>query len=137
MFKPAKAKTVKEYLAAVPGERKEMVLAVHAFIKKAVPELKPYFASNMIGYGTFPYLNYKKEVIDWPIIALANQKQYVSVYVCSIVDGEYMAERYKKDLGNVRVGKSCISIKKVEDVNLPVLKKVINFAAKKPGLARG
>lgn len=42
MFKPTKAKTVKEYLAAVPTERKEMVLSLHNFIQKAVPKLKPY-----------------------------------------------------------------------------------------------
>jgi len=136
MFKPAKAKTVKEYLAAVPEERKDAVHALHAFIQKTVPEFKPYFATNMIGYGKFKYLNYKKEVIDWPIIALANQKQYISVYVCSVVDGEYVAEKYKKDLGKVKVGKSCISIKKLEDVHLRVFEHVLKEAAKHPGLKK-
>ncbi len=82
MFKKVKAKTVKEYLSAVPVDRKETIQYLHNFIQKAVPKLKPYFANNMIGYGKFKYSNYKKEIIDWPIIALANQKQYVSVYVC-------------------------------------------------------
>jgi hypothetical protein len=60
----------------------------------------------------------------------------VSLYVCSIIDGEYVAEKYKKVLGKVSVGKSCIRFKKLEDVNLPVLKKVIQLAAKKPGLTK-
>lgn len=134
MFKETKAKTVKEYLVAVPKERSEAMLALHAFVQKAVPKLKPYFASNMIGYGKFKYLNYKKETIDWPIIALANQKQYVSIYVCSVIDGEYVAETQKKELGKVKVGRSCISFKKLEDINLPVLGKVLKLAAKHPGL---
>jgi hypothetical protein len=136
MFKPAKAKTVKEYLAAVPEERKDAVLALHAFIQKTVPKLRPYFATNMIGYGKFKYVNYKKETIDWPIIALANQKQYLSVYVCSIVDGEYVAEKYKKDLGKVKVGKSCISIKKLEDMNLRVFGRILKEATQHPGLIK-
>ena len=134
MFQPSKAKNVKEYLAMVPKERKEMILALHAFIQEAAPKLKPYFAYNMVGYGTFPYRNHKGEMIKWPIVALANQKQYVSVYVCALDKGEYLAEKYKKDLGKVSVGKSCIRFKKLDDVYLPTLRKVIQQAAQKPGL---
>lgn len=136
MFKPTKAKTVKEYLEAVPKERKQAVLALHNFIQKTVPTLKPYFASNMIGYGKFKYLNYKKEMIDWPIVALASQKNYMSVYVCAVIDGEYIAEKHKQELGKVNVGKSCIRFKKLEDLNLPVLKKVLKVAEKHPGLIK-
>lgn len=136
MFKKVKAKTVKDYLAAVPAERKETVQFLHGFIQKAVPKLKPYFANNMIGYGKFKYSNYKKEIIDWPIIALANQKQYVSIYVCAIVDGEYVAEKHKKNLGKVKVGRSCISFKTLEDVNVDVLKDVLKEASKNPGLTK-
>ncbi len=134
MFKPTDAKTVKEYLSAVPKERKELVEFLHAFIQKAVPKLKPHFAYNMLGYGSFPYLNYKKEMIEWPVISLANQKNYVSVYVCALDGKQYLAEKFEKDLGKVSVGKSCIRFKKLEDLHLPTLKLVLQAAAKKPGL---
>lgn len=137
MFKPVKPTTVKEYLAAVPAERAEMITFLHAFIQKAAPSLKPRFAYNMLGYGSFPYVNHKKETVEWPIIALANQKQYVSVYVCCAIDGKYVAETHKKELGKVSVGKSCIRFKKIEDVNLEGLKNVIGIAAKTPGLDMG
>lgn len=134
MFKPTTAKTVKEYLAALPVERKELVLAIHTFIQKTVPTLKVYFATNMIGYGSFPYRNYKKELIEWPVVALASQKQYVSLYVCSIDTGQYLAEKLKDELGKVSVGKSCIRFKKFEDLSLPGLKKLLKLAEKNPGL---
>ncbi len=134
MFKPTKATTVKEYLDALPPERKEEMMNVHKLIQKTVPKLKPHFAYNMLGYGSFPYLNYKKEKIEWPVIALASQKQYISVYVCAVVDGKYIAETHEKELGKVSVGKSCIRFKTLEDVDLPALKKVLLLAAKNPGL---
>lgn len=134
MFKPTKAATVDEYLAAVPGERKEAVLFLHEFIQKTAPSLKPHFAYNMLGYGSFPYRNYKKEMIQWPVVALANQKNYISVYVCAVDKGEYVAEKSKEKLGKVSVGKSCIRFKKIEDLNLPELAKVIKQAEKQPGL---
>lgn len=135
MFKPAKATTVKDYIASVPPERRELIEFLHAFIQQTVPGLKPHFASNMLGYGSFSYKNYKKEMIEWPVIALANQKQYVSLYVCAVVDGTYVAEAHAKELGKVSVGKSCIRFKKIEDLNLDALKKVLKIAEKHPGLA--
>lgn len=134
MFKAVKAKSVKEYLASVPEDRRKDIEFLHKFIQEAAPSLKPHFAYNMLGYGSFKYKNYKKEVIDWPIISLANQKNYISVYVCAVENGEYLAEKHKSELGRVSVGKSCIRFNKIEKVNLPVLKKVIKMAAKNPGL---
>ncbi len=134
MFKSTKEKTVGGYLAAIPKERQDLMLFLHDFIKKTVPKLKPHFAYNMLGYGSFSCLNYKKEKIDWPVIALANQKNYVSIYICAVDKGVYIAEKHKKELGKVSVGKSCIRLKKLEDINLPTLKKVLQLAAKSPGL---
>ena len=84
MFKATKAKSVEEYLAAVPKERKELINFLHEFIQEAGPKLKPHFAYNMLGYGSFPYKNYKNQMIEWATVALANQKNYVSVYVCAV-----------------------------------------------------
>ena len=135
MFKSSKAKTIEAYLDAVPEDRKEMMLFLHDFIQKAAPSLKPHFATNMLGYGSFPYRNYKHESIEWPVIALANQKNYVSLYVCAIDAGQYIAEKYAAELGKVSVGKSCIRFKKIENINLPALKNIIQLAEKHPGFA--
>lgn len=134
MFKSIKAKTVNEYLDSVPQDRKDIINFLHDFIQKSAPNLKPYLAYNMLGYGTFPYLNYKKEMINWPIIALANQKNYLSIYICALSDGKYLAEKYKNDLGKVSVGKSCIRFKNISDLNLSTLKKIIKQASLNPGL---
>lgn len=134
MFKPTKATTVKDYMAFVPDDRREAMEFLHTFIQKTAPSLKPHFAYNMLGYGSFPYKNYKNEMVEWPTIALANQKQYMSLYVCCVIDGQYVAESYKRDLGKVSVGKSCIRFKKLSDLNIETLSKVIKIAAKHPGL---
>jgi uncharacterized protein YdhG (YjbR/CyaY superfamily) len=135
MFKPSKEKSVKEYIDTLPPERRAIVEELHALIQDVAPTLKPHFAANMLGYGSFPWRNYKKEMIEWPVIAVASQKNYISMYVCAVVNGKYVAETHKKDLGKVSVGKSCIRFKKLSDVNLATLKKVIKIAEKNPGLA--
>ena len=134
MFKPTKATTIDQYLASVPSDRKETIDFLHDFIQKAAPSLRPHFAANMLGYGSFPYTNYKKQELEWPVVALANQKNYISLYVCAVENGEYIAEKYKDKLGKVSVGKSCIRFKKLEDLELDELKKVLKMAQKMPGL---
>lgn len=134
MFKKVKADSVTSYLASVPKEHKADVLFLYKFIQKVAPKLKPRFAYNMLGYGSFPYRNYKNELLEWPTVALANQKNYISLYVCAVEKGKYIAEKHKKDLGEVKVGKSCISFKKVADLNLVTLKKVLLLSQKNPGL---
>ena len=135
MFKPVKATSVEEYFALLPEERREAITFLHNFIQKVAPSLKPHFAYNMLGYGSFKWRNYKKEVIDWPTISVANQKNYISFYVCSVQDGKYLAEKNKDTLGKVSVGKSCIRFKQIADLNLEGLEKLIKIAEKSPGLA--
>lgn len=136
MFKPVNATSVSEYIGGLDPERKKTIEFLHDLIQKTAPSLKPHFAYNMLGYGSFKYQNYKKEIVDWPTIALASQKNYISLYVCSIDKGEYVAEKHKDKLGKVSVGKSCIRFKKIDDLNLKELEKVIKLAAKNPGLVK-
>src|SRR5436853_6992829 len=112
MFAKNAAKSVEEYLLMVPGDRRNNIDFLHAFIQKAVPKLKPYYASNMIGYGSFYYLDSKKQKRDWPIISLANQKDYIAIYVCALISDKVAVERYKKDLGKLTNSLSCIRFKK-------------------------
>lgn len=137
MFKSTMASTVEEYIKMVPDDRRDTIITLHKLIQETIPSLKPYFATNMVGYGSFAYKNYKKEIINWPTIALANQKNYISLYVCAVSDGMYLAEKYKNELGKVNVGKSCIRFKKLSDINATVLKKLLKEAAKNPGFGLG
>ncbi len=135
MFAKNAAKSVEEYLLMVPNEQKKDIDFLHNFIQKTVPKLKPYFASNMIGYGSFYYLDSKKIKKEWPIISLANQKNYISIYVCTIIEDKAIAEKCKLDLGKLSKGVSCIRFKTIEEINLETLKIVLKLAEKKPAVA--
>jgi uncharacterized protein YdhG (YjbR/CyaY superfamily) len=130
MFKPTDAKTPEEYISMIDEPRQTEIKKLHEFIQKAVPDLKPYIIYGMIGYGKYHYKYKSGREGDWCIIALASQKNYISVYVCSIDGDMYVAEKNKDKLGKVSVGKSCIRFKKTEDVNMKELEHVIKEGAK-------
>lgn len=132
MFKPTSAKTPQEYIDLIDEPRKTEIKKLDAFIKKTVPKLKPFIIAGMIGYGKYHYKSKSGREGDWSIIALASQKNYISVYACGVKDGEYVAEKYKKDLPKADIGKSCIRIKKVEDIDLDILAKILKEAEENP-----
>jgi len=134
MFAKNAATSIEEYFMLLPADRKEDFTFLHDFIQKAVPALKPYYATNMIGYGTLYYLDSKKQKKEWPIISLANQKNYITIYVCALID-KSEAEHYRKDLGKLTTSVTCIRFKKIDEIKLDTLRKVLKLAEKNPGVA--
>ncbi len=134
MFKPTAAKTPQEYIDLIEDpKRKAEIIKLHEMIQKTVPDLKPYILSGMIGYGSFHYKSKSGREGDWSVIALASQKNYISVYLCSTEGTQYMAEKHKDEFPKASVGKSCIRIKKLEDIDLDQLMKLLKKGADAPG----
>lgn len=126
MFKPTEAKTPEEYIDLVQDpDRKAEIIKLDALIKKVMPGSEPFILAGMIGYGKFHYKSKSGREGDWSIIALASQKNYISVYVCGTDGEKYVAEQYKDKLPKASIGKSCIRFKKTADVDLKVLEEVI------------
>jgi hypothetical protein len=132
MFKTTSAETAEEYIDLLEEPRKTQVKEIHQFILKTVPKLKPFIISGMIGYGKYRYKSKSGREGDWSIIALASQKNYISIYACGVKDGKYVAEMHKSELPKADIGKSCIRIKKIEDVDLKILEKVLKEAQDYP-----
>jgi hypothetical protein len=133
MFKPTAAKTPDEYISMIEEPRKSDIVKLHKLIQETVPDLKPHILAGMIGYGSFHYKSPRSgREGDWSVIALASQKNYISVYICATDGEQYIAEKHKADFPKASIGKSCIRFKKVEDVSLDMLKKVILEGATSP-----
>ena len=120
------AETPDEYFAN-SGEREPELRELDTLIREHAPALKRTMASgmniNMVAYGMMPYKTKSmKEESEWPLVALAAQKNYISLYVCMVRDGKYVAESYADKLGKVNVGKSCIRFKKVSDLDIANVK---------------
>lgn len=124
MSKP-KAATPAEYIAQLDEPRRSAIQTIHAMITKALPKLKPTIQYGMIGYGTYMLKYAGGREGEAPVIALASQSSYISVYGCGAGD---LAE-LKKQLPKANCGKGCIRFKKFEDVDLKVLEKIVKASA--------
>src|SRR5215210_3553765 len=115
------------------GPRAAELRRVDALVTDAAPgidrQLVPMGASAMLGYGLMPYKpKSAKESTMWPLIALAAQKRHLSLYVCAVVEGTYLAEERAGRLGTVSCGKSCIRFTSLDKVDAGELSAVVRDA---------
>jgi dihydropteroate synthase len=129
MFKPTAAKTPEEYIQMLPESDKTEFVKVFEFVKKEMPNDKPYIAGGMIGFRSQHYKSKSGREGEWPLFALASRKNYISLYVCAADGKQYVAEKYQNELPKADIGRSCIRFKKIEDIDLVVLKKVLKEAS--------
>ena len=115
------------------GAREEELRRADELVMAAAPgidrQLVPTGSSAMLGYGLMPYKpKSAKETTMWPLIALAAQKRHLSLYVCAVVDGEYLAESRAGRLGKVSCGKSCIRFTSLDRVDAEELTALVRDA---------
>jgi hypothetical protein len=118
---------------AAAGPRAEELRRVDALVMAAAPgidrQLVPMGSASMLGYGMMPYRpKSATETTSWPLIALAAQKRHLSLYVCAVVDGAYLAESRAAELGKVSCGKSCIRFSSLDRVDTVALDRLVRDA---------
>jgi hypothetical protein len=84
---------------------------------------------SIIGFGSYHYKSERsRQEGDWPLIGFSPRKAAISLYVYT---GAKEHEHLLEGLGKYKMGKACIYIKKLSDINQDVLKKLmketINF----------
>ncbi len=124
---------IEEWFAAA-GPREGELRRVDALVREAAPgldrQLVPAGAGRVLGYGLMPYRpRSARETTLWPLVALAAQKRHLSLYVCAVVDGEYLPEARAERLGRVSCGKSCIRFPSLDRVDTGELVTLLRDAA--------
>lgn len=81
------------------------------------------WGASIIGFGSYHYKSERsRQEGDWPLVGFSPRKAAVSLYVYSACSGQ---DEMLKELGKFKMGKSCIYINKLSDINQETLKKLI------------
>ncbi len=79
---------------------------------------------SIIGFGQYHYKSDRSsQEGDWPLIGFSPRKAAISLYVYSGCAGQ---DELLKELGKFKMGKACIYVKKISDINTDALKKLIS-----------
>lgn len=75
---------------------------------------------SIIGFGMYHYKSERsRQEGDWPLVGFSPRKAAISLYVFTgLPEHEYLL----RDLGKFKMGKACIYVKKLSDINPDALK---------------
>ena len=128
-----------DYIASQSSDIRTVLEELHTLIRGALPDRDCCMwegvfwggsEQRIIGYGDYSYQRSDKTQVEWFIVGLTRQKNYFSVYVNAVEGKTYLAERYGPRLGKVKVGKSSISFRNRADVDLDVLREMVEHAGR-------
>lgn len=120
---------VAAFLAAVDEPRRSELAALDALVRKSAPAFAPYVASGMLCYGRYAYRYESGREGVAARVAIAVRAKTISVYVAAVDDEGWLAEQAADTLGKVTVGKSCIGMKRLDDLDQPAFVALLRRAA--------
>ena len=121
--------TPAEDIAAVDDTRRPDIEALDALIRAHAPQLEPVVMGGMLGYGPFRYKYASGREGEACALSLASNASYISLYCFAADEKGYVAERYVERLPKAKIGKSCVTFKKLADLDETALVALIEETA--------
>lgn len=124
------ASSVEDFINAVADEQKRKdSFTLLEMMKKATGEAPKMWGSSLIGFGNKRYKSPATgREVDWLIIGFSPRKANLSLYLS--MDIKKHAANLKK-LGKHKTGVGCLYINKLEEIDMKVLKKIIDASLNK------
>lgn len=122
--------SVGDFINTVKDEQKRKdSFAILEMMKKITGEEPRMWGASIIGFGNVRYKSPKTgREVDWLKIGFSPRKANISLYL--VIDIKVHEAALKK-LGKHKTGVGCLYINKLEDVDVNVLKAIMESSARK------
>jgi len=120
--------SVDDFINNIPDEQKRMdCQVILKMMEKSTKDKPKMWGSSMIGFGNVRYKSPATgREVDWFKIGFSPRKANLSLHLINIQQHEDALTK----LGKHKTGLGCLYINKLEDVDIKVLEKMIEVAAK-------
>lgn len=122
-MRPSKA-PVDGVLDGLPKTRRDEAKVLMDLMARVTGETPAVWSRTIIGYGTYHYRYRSGRTGEAPLISFATSARHHAIYLI----GDF-AERHSRQLatlGKVRIGKGCLYVNRLTDVDLDVLAVLID-----------
>lgn len=114
---------VEEFINNLDNEQKKKdSFELIELMEKATGEKAKMFGPTIIGFGQYHYKYASGHEGDAPLLGFSPRKAAISLYVTTGCDDQ---KQYLEGLGKYKMAKACIYIKKLDDINIEVLNKIM------------
>lgn len=96
----------------------------------SITGVKPkMWGTSIVGFGEYHYKYESGREGDWFLCGFSPRKQALTLYIMGGLESQ---KDLLARLGKYKIGKSCLYIKKLEDIDMKVLRSLIHQGVKKP-----
>jgi nucleoid DNA-binding protein len=107
--------------------RREDCRKVVDIMRSVTKEEPKMWGGSIVGFGRYHYKYESGREGEWPITGFSPRKGDLTLY---IMGGFDQVSNLMKNLGKYKTAKSCLYIKKLSDVDLVVLRKLVAQSVK-------
>ena len=107
------------------ADRRADLRAVIALMKKTTKAQPRMWGKTIVGFGNVHYKYASGREGDWFIAGVSPRTGNLTLY---IMPGLHLHTANLKVLGKFTTGKSCLYVKRLDDVKLPILEKMLRQA---------
>lgn len=105
-----------------PEKKRQDAFAILELMEEVTGEKAVMWGASIIGFGSYSYKYETGREGDWMLVGFSPRKQNISLY---IMPGFEHYQSLLDDLGKHKTGKSCLYIKKTEDIDMDVLRDLV------------
>ena len=115
--------SVEEFLGrTAEGSRRDECATLVQLMQAATGVAPKMWGGSIVGFGKYRYRYESGREGEWPVIGFSPRKTDLTLY---IMPGFERFDELMGRLGKFRTGKSCLYVKKLENVDLAVLRELI------------
>ena len=115
--------SITAYLNSIdPPQKREDSFAILKLMQEVTGEAPQMWGDSIVGFGRYHYKYASGREGDWFVTGFAPRKKSLTLYIMAGFD-DY--DDLMSKLGKHTTGKSCLYIKKLEDVDQNVLRELI------------
>ena len=120
--------SVKDFIKKIPtAQRQKDAWAIVDMMEKQSGFAAKMWGPVIIGFGSYHYVYESGHEGDAPLVGFSPRKTEFALYLSSAFDKR---EELLQQFGKHKTAKACIYIKKIEDIDVDVLKKMIAASLK-------
>ncbi|MCB9262506.1 MAG: DUF1801 domain-containing protein [Flavobacteriales bacterium] len=120
----ATAQSVSEFINTQQNQSKEDCQTLDTLFSKLTGKTGVMWGASIVGYGDFHYKYDSGREGDFFLVGFSPRKQNLTIYIMAGFADESIMSR----LGKYKIGKSCLYVKSLSDIDMEVLTELANHS---------
>lgn len=105
-----------------PQKKRDDSFVILELMEEVTGEKAKMWGASIIGFGSYQYKYANGRDAEWMLVGFSPRKQHLVLY---IMPGFEQYDGLLDKIGKHKTGKSCFYIKKIEDIDMDVLRELV------------